>query len=71
MTVPVRHFGWAVTCAVTVAAGLLQTVLGLSRVRCRAGHLPRRGARDARGISVTIALAERHVLLGGAPGTRA
>src|SRR5213593_4638354 len=32
MAETVNQFGWAVTCAITVAAGVLQVLFGLSRV---------------------------------------
>jgi MFS superfamily sulfate permease-like transporter len=54
----VSDFGWGVACLITVAAGVLQVLLGLSHV-----------ARSALAISpvvvITIALQQAHVLLGG------
>ena len=68
----VHEFGWAVTCAITVAAGLVQVVLGLSRVaRVALAISPAVVHGMLAGIGVTIALAQLHVLLGGAPGTGA
>ncbi|HWO66930.1 MAG TPA: bifunctional SulP family inorganic anion transporter/carbonic anhydrase [Umezawaea sp.] len=68
----VAQFGWAVTCAITVAAGLLQVGLGLSRVaRVALAISPAVVHGMLAGIGVTIALAQLHVLLGGAPGTGA
>ncbi len=68
----VQQFGWALTCAITVAAGLLQIVLGLSRVaRVALAISPAVVHGMLAGIGVTIALAQLHVLLGGAPGTGA
>jgi carbonic anhydrase len=68
----VQQFGWAVTCAITVAAGLAQIALGLSRVaRAALAISPAVVHGMLAGIGVTIALAQLHVLLGGAPGTGA
>jgi carbonic anhydrase len=68
----VQQFGWAVTCAITVAAGLLQVVLGLSRVaRVALAISPAVVHGMLAGIGITIALSQLHVLLGGAPGTGA
>ncbi|MET1071233.1 MAG: SulP family inorganic anion transporter, partial [Umezawaea sp.] len=68
----VQQFGWAVTCAITVAAGLLQIGLGLSRVaRAALAISPAVVHGMLAGIGVTIALAQLHVLLGGEPGTGA
>jgi carbonic anhydrase len=68
----VQQFGWAVTCAITVAAGLLQVTLGLCRVaRVALAISPAVVHGMLAGIGVTIALAQLHVLLGGAPGTGA
>ncbi len=45
----ISQFGWAVTCAITVCAGVLQVLFGLSRVaRAALAISPRRRARDAR-----------------------
>lgn len=63
----VDQFGWAVTCAITAAAGVLQLLLGLSRVaRAALAIAPVVVHAMLAGIGVTIALQQVHVLLGGA-----
>ncbi|WP_319437486.1 bifunctional SulP family inorganic anion transporter/carbonic anhydrase [Mycobacterium sp. RTGN5] len=62
----IAEFGWAVTCAVTVCAGLLQILLGVSRVgRAALAISPMVVHAMLAGIGVTIALQQVHVLLGG------
>lgn len=62
----VARFGWAVTCAITVAAGLLQVLLGLARVaRSALAISPVVVHAMLAGIGVTIVLQQVHVLLGG------
>lgn len=62
----VGRFGWKVTCAITVGAGLLQVVLGLSRVaRVALAISPVVVHAMLAGIGVTITLQQLHVLLGG------
>ncbi|WP_085266005.1 SulP family inorganic anion transporter [Mycolicibacter longobardus] len=62
----VGRFGWKVTCAITVAAGVLQILLGLSRVaRAALAISPVVVHAMLAGIGVTIALQQLHVLLGG------
>lgn len=62
----VSDFGWAVTCFITMAAGVLQVVLGLSRVaRAALAISPVVVHAMLAGIGVTIALQQTHVLLGG------
>ncbi|OZG29861.1 carbonic anhydrase [Williamsia sp. 1138] len=62
----VANFGWKVTCAITVAAGLLQIVFGLSRVAQSALAIaPVVVHAMLAGIGITIALQQIHVLLGG------
>lgn len=68
----VAEFGWAATCAVTVAAGLLQLLLGSLRVaRSALAVSPVVVHGMLAGIGVTIAVQQVHVLLGGPqqPGT--
>lgn len=66
------QFGWGVTCAITVAAGLLQVVFGLSRVaRAALAISPAVVHAMLAGIGITIALGQLHVLLGGSAGTDA
>ncbi|TCP50810.1 carbonic anhydrase [Tamaricihabitans halophyticus] len=62
----VQQFGWAVTCAITVAAGLLQILLGMSRVaRAALAISPTVVHAMLAGIGLTIVLGQLHVLLGG------
>nr|WP_318276390.1 SulP family inorganic anion transporter [Mycobacterium eburneum] len=62
----VAQFGWAVTCLITVAAGVLQVLLGLSRVaRAALAISPVVVHAMLAGIGITIALQQAHVLLGG------
>lgn len=62
----VAEFGWAVTCAITVAAGVLQVLFGLSRVaRAALAISPFVVHAMLAGIGITIALQQIHVLLGG------
>ncbi|BBY55158.1 transporter [Mycolicibacillus koreensis] len=62
----VAQFGWAVTCAITVAAGVLQVIFGLSRVaRAALAISPFVVHAMLAGIGITIALQQAHVLLGG------
>lgn len=66
----VEQFGWKTACALTVAAGLVQVVLGLSRVaRAVLAISPSVIHAMLAGIGVTIALANVHVLLGGEPAS--
>ena len=62
----VAQFGWKVTCAITVAAGVLQVLFGLSRVaRAALAISPVVVHAMLAGIGLTIALQQAHVLLGG------
>ncbi|MGA3256068.1 MAG: SulP family inorganic anion transporter [Mycobacterium sp.] len=62
----VSDFGWAVTCLITVAAGVLQVLLGFSRVaRAALAISPVVVHAMLAGIGITIALQQAHVLLGG------
>ncbi len=68
----VGRFGWGVTCAITVAAGLLQVLFGVSRLaRGALAISPAVVHAMLAGIGITIVLGQLHVLLGGAPGTDA
>jgi carbonic anhydrase len=68
----VGRFGWGVTCAITVSAGLLQVLFGVSRVaRAALAISPAVVHAMLAGIGITIVLGQLHVLLGGAPGTDA
>ena len=62
----IAEFGWAITCAITVCAGLLQIVFGLTRVgRAALAISPMVVHAMLAGIGITIALQQFHVLLGG------
>lgn len=62
----VAHFGWAVTCFITVVAGALQILLGLTRIaRAALAISPVVVHAMLAGIGITIALQQIHVLLGG------
>ncbi|WP_054814065.1 SulP family inorganic anion transporter [Nocardia arizonensis] len=62
----VHHFGWAVTCFITVGAGILQILFGLSRIaRATLAIAPVVVHGMLAGIGVVIALQQVHVLLGG------
>jgi carbonic anhydrase len=62
----IAEFGWGVTCAITVVAGVLQLLLGLSRVaRAALAVSPVVVHAMLAGIGITIALQQVHVLLGG------
>ncbi|WP_406817142.1 SulP family inorganic anion transporter [Mycobacterium sp. M23085] len=62
----VSDFGWGITCLITVAAGVVQVLLGLSRVaRAALAIAPVVVHAMLAGIGITIALQQAHVLLGG------
>ena len=62
----IGQFGWKVTCAITVAAGVLQVLFGLSKVaRAALAISPVVVHAMLAGIGLTIALQQVHVLLGG------
>jgi MFS superfamily sulfate permease-like transporter len=62
----VSDFGWEVACFITVAAGVVQVLLGLSRVaRAALAISPVVVHAMLAGIGITIALQQAHVLLGG------
>ncbi|MBB5915626.1 carbonic anhydrase [Nocardia transvalensis] len=62
----IQQFGWATTCFITVGAGLLQVVFGLTRVaRGALAIAPVVVHGMLAGIGVVIALQQLHVLLGG------
>ena len=62
----VNQFGWALTCLITVGAGAVQILLGLSRIARHALAIsPVVVHAMLAGIGVTIALQQIHVLLGG------
>lgn len=64
----VQEFGWQVTCAVTAAAGVVQILLGISRVgRAALAVSPVVVKAMLAGIGVTIILQQFHVLFGSKP----
>jgi carbonic anhydrase len=66
MAETISTFGWAVTCLITVAAGALQILLGLSRIaRAALAISPAIVHGMLAGIGVTIVLGQLHVILGG------
>ncbi|WP_422770941.1 SulP family inorganic anion transporter [Plantactinospora sp. WMMC1484] len=66
----VIRFGWAATCAITAAAGLVQVAFGLCRTARTALALsPAIVHGMLAGIGITIVLGQLHVLLGGEPGS--
>ncbi|EIE98118.1 SulP family inorganic anion transporter [Saccharomonospora glauca] len=68
----IDEFGWTVTCAVTACAGVLQILLGLSRVaRAALAIAPAIVHGMLAGIGVTLVLGQLHVILGGAPQSSA
>jgi carbonic anhydrase len=65
-------FGWAVTCAVTACAGVIQILLGMSRVaRAALAIAPAVVHGMLAGIGVTLVLGQLHIVLGGAPQSSA
>jgi carbonic anhydrase len=62
----IAEFGWQITCFITVCAGAMQVLLGLSRVaRAALAISPVVVHAMLAGIGITIALQQVHVLLGG------
>lgn len=62
----ISQFGWAVTCAITVCAGLLQIVFGLTKAgRAALAISPMVVHAMLAGIGITIALQQIHVLMAG------
>ncbi|MFE3544454.1 SulP family inorganic anion transporter [Nocardia sp. NPDC059177] len=62
----VAQYGWAAMCFITVGAGVLQILFGLSRIaRAALGIAPVVVHAMLAGIGVIIALQQVHVLLGG------
>ncbi|MQY28943.1 SulP family inorganic anion transporter [Nocardia aurantia] len=60
------QYGWAATCFITIGAGVLQVLFGLSRLaRGALAIAPVVVHGMLAGIGVTIALQQMHVLLGG------
>lgn len=62
----IDRFGWTTMCAITVLAGVVQVLLGLSRIaRAALAISPAIVHGMLAGIGVTIVLAQLHVVLGG------
>ncbi|ABL03330.1 SulP family inorganic anion transporter [Mycobacterium ulcerans] len=62
----IAEFGWGITCFITAVAGLMQILLGFSRVaRAALAISPVVVHAMLAGIGITIALQQTHVLLGG------
>ena len=62
----IGQFGWAATAAITCAAGLLQILLGVTRIgRLALSLSPAVVHGMLAGIGVTIAVQQLHVVLGG------
>ena len=62
----VAQFGWAATAAITAGAGVVQVLLGLSKVgRLALSLSPAVVHGMLAGIGVTIAVGQLHVMLGG------
>ncbi|MEU4197790.1 SulP family inorganic anion transporter [Kribbella sp. NPDC026611] len=62
----VNQFGWAATAAITCAAGLLQILLGVTKIgRLALSLSPAVVHGMLAGIGVTIAVQQLHVVLGG------
>ncbi|MEU6643868.1 bifunctional SulP family inorganic anion transporter/carbonic anhydrase [Saccharomonospora sp. NPDC046836] len=72
MAETINQFGWVVTCAITVGAGLLQVLFGLSRVaRVALAISPAIVHGMLAGIGVTLVLGQLHIVLGGTPQSSA
>jgi carbonic anhydrase len=68
----IDQFGWAVTCGITAAAGVLQVLFGLSGIaRAALAISPAIVHGMLAGIGVTIVLGQLHVVLGGDPNSSA
>ncbi|WP_051817178.1 SulP family inorganic anion transporter [Kitasatospora sp. NRRL B-11411] len=68
----IAQYGWPTACLVTVAAGLLQLLLGSLRVaRAALAVSPAVVHGMLAGVGVTIAIAQLHVILGGTPHSSA
>ncbi|MBK1786232.1 SulP family inorganic anion transporter [Prauserella cavernicola] len=72
MAETINQFGWVVTCAITVCAGALQVLFGLSRVaRAALAISPAIVHGMLAGIGVTLVLGQLHIVLGGEPQSSA
>ena len=62
----IAQFGWAVTCAITVCAGFLQIIFGVTKLgRAALAISPMVVHAMLAGIGITIALQQVHILMGG------
>jgi carbonic anhydrase len=65
----IQQFGWPATCAITAAAGVLQTLMGFARVgRVALAIAPVVVHAMLAGIGVIIVLQQTHVMLGAEAG---
>ncbi|MFD8083940.1 SulP family inorganic anion transporter [Kitasatospora sp. NPDC059722] len=68
----IAQYGWRATCAITLAAGLLQLLLGARRVaRTALAVSPAIVHGMLAGVGLAIAIAQLHVVLGGSPQSSA
>ncbi|MFI5838116.1 SulP family inorganic anion transporter [Catenuloplanes sp. NPDC051500] len=68
----VQSYGWAATCAIVAAAGVLQLALGLFRVaRAALAVSPAVIHGMLAGVGLVIALSQLHIVLGGTPQSSA
>ncbi|MCM2577710.1 SulP family inorganic anion transporter [Streptomyces sp. MTZ3.1] len=68
----INQYGWRTTCALVVAAGVVQLALGFLRVaRSALAVSPAIVHGMLSGIGITIALAQLHIVLGGRPESSA
>ncbi|MEV7772706.1 SulP family inorganic anion transporter [Kitasatospora sp. NPDC086791] len=68
----IARYGWQATCTITLAAGLLQLLLGVRRVaRTALAVSPAIVHGMLAGVGLTIAIAQLHVVLGGSPQSSA
>jgi carbonic anhydrase len=68
----VQRFGWQATCLITIGAGLLQVLFGLTRLARFSQAIPPAVVHGMlAGIGITIALSQLHVVLGAPPPTGA
>lgn len=68
----IQQFGWATTCAITVAAGIVQVIFGSLKIsRASLAISPAVVHGMLAGIGVVITLAQLHVLLGEKPNANA
>ncbi|GAA0964685.1 SulP family inorganic anion transporter [Actinocorallia libanotica] len=64
----IETYGWRATCAITMCAGILQIVLGASRVaRTALAVSPAVVHGMLAGVGVVLALSQLHIVLGGSP----